>query len=214
MSRKFSAQRKGAFLTYLGQTGNITLSAERAKVSRSWVRLHRSEDAAFHAACREALAEARVRLRTCPPPAPPAYGRGEASRRPPVGWAFQDGEELVVNGSNGRRVQVRRAKLSQWTARVERRFLAVLRCTCNVKAACRDVGLWPPSAYAHRQRWPDFARRWDEAIAMGTSELRFRVLHSIRRHFDPEIPEAEAPVSGITISDAIRYLERDRPKRG
>ena len=33
MSKKFSASRKRAFLTYLAQTGNQTLSAERAKVS-------------------------------------------------------------------------------------------------------------------------------------------------------------------------------------
>ena len=33
MSKKFSAQRKRAFLTYLAQSGNQTLSAERAKVS-------------------------------------------------------------------------------------------------------------------------------------------------------------------------------------
>lgn len=199
MSRKYPAQRRGAFLRYLGETGNVTLAAERAKVSRSWVRLHRSADPAFDEACREALRRARESL---------------GSRKPPDGWAFQEGEELVVNGSNGRRVQVRRAKLSQWTARVERRFLAVLRCTCNVKAACRDVGLWPPSAYAHRQRWPDFARRWDEAIAMGTSELDFRIVQSLRRFFDPEIPGPEEPAGGVTVSDAIRYLERHRPKRG
>ena len=244
MSKKFSAQRRSAFLRCLSQTGNVTLSAERAKVSRSWVRLHRSADAAFDGTCREAIAEARERLRVrrgdegktlpLPPPAsgrgedglaPPASGRGDnglippargrgATREPPEGWAFHEGEELVVNGSNGRRVQVRRAKLSQWTARVERRFLAVLRCTCNVTAACRDVGLWPPSAYAHRRRWPDFARRWDEAIAMGESELDFRIVHSLRRFFDPEIPGPEEPAGGVTISDAIRYLERIGPKRG
>lgn len=207
MSRKFSASRRRAFLSNLVQTGNITLSAERAKVSRSWVRLHRSSDPSFDAACRDAFAEARERLR-------PSTSIGTGTRQPPEGWAFHEGEELVVNGSNGRRVQVRRAKLSQWTARVERRFLAVLRCTCNVKAACRDVGLWPPSAYAHRKRWPDFARRWDEAIAIGEHELRLRVVQSIRRFFDPEIPEAEAPVGGVTISDALRFLENKGGRGG
>ncbi len=63
MSKKFSAQRKNAFLRYLSQTGNQTLSAERAKVSRSWVRLHRSSDPAFDAACREAIEEAKAVLR-------------------------------------------------------------------------------------------------------------------------------------------------------
>ncbi len=47
MSKKFSAARKRAFLHYLAETGNQTISAERAKVSRSWVCLHRKEDAGF-----------------------------------------------------------------------------------------------------------------------------------------------------------------------
>ena len=211
MSRKFSASRKRAFLSYLAQTGNQTLSAERAKVSRSWVCLHRSSDAGFDAACREAIAEARDRLRTGPPPAPPASERG--GRKPPDAWTYHQGEELVVNGSNGRRVQVRRAKLSQWTARVEDRFLAVLAATCNVRLACREVGLWPPSAYAHRKRWPDFARRWDRAVAIGAIELECRLHQSVRHFFDRDLPEPEAPVHGITVTDAIRLLAMYQRRR-
>lgn len=205
MTKKFGAARKRAFLTYLSQTGNQTLSAERAKVSRSWVQLHRSTDAGFDAACREAIAEARLALRA-PTPGPSIPGRGGALREPPGAWAFHEGEELVVNGSNARRVQIRRAKLSQWTARVEDRFLSVLAAICNVKAACGEVGLWPPSAYAHRKRWPDFARRWDKAIAIGTVELECRLHQAIRHFFDREVPEPEGPVSEITVSDAIRLL--------
>lgn len=225
MSKKFSASRRRAFLTYLSQTGNLTLSAERAKVSRSWVCLQRASDAGFDAACRRAIGEAKERLKAGPlgqeqtlPLPPPASGRGEigkrgrGSRRPPAGWEFAAGEELVVNGSNARRVQVRRAKLSQRTARVEDRFLAVLSATCNVKAACREVGLWPPSAYNHRKRWPDFARRWDQAIAIGTVELECRLHETIRHHFDRELPEPEAPLRDISVMDAIRLLQMYRAK--
>lgn len=232
MSKKFTASRKRAFLTYLSQTGNQTLSAERAKVSRSWVCLQRASDAGFDAACRAAIGEAKERLKSGPlgqeqtlpmsqiePLAdgpifdiPPASGSGEASRKPPAGWEFAAGEELVVNGSNGRRVQVRRAKLSQWTARVEDRFLAVLSATCNVRAACREVGLWPPSAYNHRKRWPDFARRWDQAIAIGTVELECRLHETIRHFFDRELPEPEAPLRDITPMDAIRLLRMYQKK--
>lgn len=141
-------------------------------------------------------------------------GRGfwGGARKPPENWAYHQGEELVVNGSNGRRVQVRRAKLSQWTARVEERFLGVLAATCNVKAACREVGLWPPSAYNHRKRWPDFARRWDQAIAIGTVELECRLHETIRHFFDRELPEPEAPLRDISVMDAIRLLRMYRKK--
>jgi hypothetical protein len=202
MSKKFSVSRKRAFLSNLAQTGNQTLSAERAKVSRSWVCLHRSSDADFDAACREAIAEAKERLRQAPDQV-----RGDAKgRKPPEAWTYHEGEELVVNGSKGRRVQVRRAKLSPWTARVEDRFLSALAATCNVKLACREVGLWPPSAYAHRKRWPDFARRWDQAMAIGAVELECRLHETIRHFFDRDLPEPEAPVHGITVGDAIRLL--------
>lgn len=141
-----------------------------------------------------------------------SQGAWDGSRKPPENWAYHHGEELVVNGSNSRRVQVRRAKLSQWTARVEDRFLGVLAATCNVKAACRAVGLWPPSAYSHRRRWPDFARRWDEAIAIGACELECRLHETIRHHFDRELPEPAAPLRDITVMDAIRLLRMYRSK--
>ena len=47
MSKKITATRCAAFLKALAETGNQTLAAERAKVSRSWVVLHRGRDAAF-----------------------------------------------------------------------------------------------------------------------------------------------------------------------
>ena len=49
----------------------------------------------------------------------------------------------------------------------------MLSATCNVEAACAEVGLSPASAYEHRQRWPAFARRWQEAIKLGSIRLQF-----------------------------------------
>ena len=195
MSAKITASRRRAFLTHLANSGNITLSAERAKVSRSWVRLHRSEDPAFDAACREAVAVAKMML-------------SDDASRLPAGprWAWHEGCELVVNGTRGRRVQVRRASTTQWTGTQEKRFLAVLAGTANVKASCRAVGTHPPSAYAHRKRWPDFARRWDEAIQIGMCELEARIIQNFDRHFDPEAPEPEVPMEGLRIESAIRTL--------
>ena len=86
MSKKFSAQRKRAFLTYLSQSGNQTLSAERARVSRSWVQLHRSSDAEFDAACRAAI------LRY----ASSAGSAATQDERFGEKWRYHDGVELVV----------------------------------------------------------------------------------------------------------------------
>lgn len=55
MSRKFSEARLAAFLKAVEETGNQTIAAERAKVSRSWVTMTHRADPEFDAAVREAL---------------------------------------------------------------------------------------------------------------------------------------------------------------
>ena len=145
-----------------------------------------------------------------------------SGRRPAnSGWARHEGHELVVSGTNGRRTQVRRARLKQWSPGSEAQFLAVLSATCNVRAACREAGLAISSAYAHRARWPGFARRWDQAVEIGMMELESRIHENIGHFFDPELPEPAAPIQDISVTDAIRMLrmydrrarERDQGER-
>ena len=151
MSAKTSAARRAAFFEALRATGNQTLAAERAKVSRSWVQLQRSSGPAFKDAVRAAVAEARASLSQRS--ATSAEHGAQSGRQPPSGWGHLDGEELVVKGTGGsslgsaqggpggRRVQIARARLRQWTPRIEARFLTALMATCNVKAACIEVGM-------------------------------------------------------------------------
>jgi hypothetical protein len=207
MSAKISASRRAAFLKALGETGNLSLSAERAKVSRSWVLLHRKRDPEFDGACVAALHQARQsfdRLRT------------DGSTRPPAGWGHLDGVELVVRGTGGsgpgKRVQIARARLHQWDARVEERFLAALLATCNVKAACAEVGMTATSAYNHRKRWPAFAARWDaaEAEAEGRIEMAL-VEHGANLFSRRELP-ADIPIREMTAAQAIHLLHMRQHK--
>ena len=135
MSAKFSASRKQAFLSALRATGNQTLAAERTKVSRSWVQLQRSEDASFRSAVEQAVAEARAML------------RAEPLRGVPGGPAYADGAELVVRGTGGsgggKRVQVARSRLRQWTPRVEERFLAALAFLGMLQITAAVLNLLP-----------------------------------------------------------------------
>lgn len=197
MYKKIKAARQRAYLAALAECGNLTLAAERAKVSRSWALQHRRRDAAFDAACIEALAAAKARLS--------AHGE----RAPPSGWGFLDGEELVVRGgggSGGRRVQIARARLKQWTPRVEDRFLAVLAVTCNVKAAAAAAGMSFTSAYAHRIRWPGFARRWDEAAENAEVALQFAIVrHASNPFAAPQLPEP-APMPPMRADEMFHNL--------
>lgn len=207
MSRKTSTARREAFFRALAATGNQTIAAERAKVSRSWVTLHRASDPEFRARLEAAVAEARAafaKLR--------ADGGGGA---PPSGWGSLDGEELVVRGANGRRAQVARARLRQWTPRAETRFLATLAATCNVKAACAEVGLSVPGAYAHRHRWPEFARRWDAAVEEGGMRLEIGLMQRACNLFSPDeqVLEAEgARLPPMTVDQAMLTLAQYRKR--
>ena len=217
MTKKFSQARKDAFLRALAQTGNQTISAERAKVSRSWVCLHRSSDAEFDAACRRAIAEAKARLRASPgeeqalPLPPPASGRGEGlAKWRGAKWKYHQGHELVVRGTGGsgggKRVQIGRARLKQWTPRVEERFLSALAATCNVKAACAEVGMSVSSAYNHRKRWPAFARAWDEAVEIGFVRIEAALVEAGCNLFSEPEFEPDLAISGMTAMDALQLL--------
>ncbi len=87
MSAKITASRRAAFLKALGETGNVTLSAERAKVSRRWVQVQRKADCGFDAEFLNAKRQSFDKLRM------------SGERKPSKGWGFADGEELVVKGS-------------------------------------------------------------------------------------------------------------------
>jgi hypothetical protein len=203
VTRKFGRTRREAFLAALRQSGNQTLAAERAKVSRSWVLLHRSSDPDFRRLSDAAIAAAKQAL------ARPG-GAKRPDCKPPGGWGFLDGEELVVRGTRGaaeaKRVQIARARLRQWTPRVEARFLATLTATCNVKAACAEVGLSPASAYNHRGRWPAFARRWDEAIQIGYSQIEMGLIQAGSNLFSDDGAVEARPISAMTADHAIHLL--------
>jgi hypothetical protein len=198
MTAKTSAARRAAFFAALAATGNRTLACERARVSQSWVGLHAREEPGFRAAMDAAIAQARASLDTRR-----ANGQGI---RPSAKWRAQEGEELVVRGTNGRRVQIARARLRQWSPRVEARFLARLAATCNVKAACAAVGLTQASAYNHYRRWPGFARLWDEALETGAVRLEMALVENTCNLFSPRAVAPDLDMPGIGFDDAIRLL--------
>lgn len=204
MSAKTSKARTEAFFTALAETGNQTISAERARVSRSWVTLHRSTDPAFKARMEAAIAAARERLLRA--------GAVTSGGK----WANINGEKLVLRGSRGRRVQVSRARLKQWTAAEEHRFLAVLSTTCNVKLACGEVGLSVASAHGHRQRWRDFAAAWDAAVEEGYWALQGAMLERATVSLDPkaydhlEDWEPALPIAPMTPDQCLSLLHMNK----
>ena len=62
MPGKISFSREIAYLRALAETGNATLAAERAGMSRDWAYKRRKEDPRFDGWCREMAALAKARL--------------------------------------------------------------------------------------------------------------------------------------------------------
>ncbi|MGQ0660973.1 hypothetical protein [Sphingosinicella sp.] len=209
MNPKTSEKRRAAFLAALRATGNHSIAAERARVSRRWVCWRKANDPAFARACEAALRQAQGRLRTDPHPSLSRKRERGKSCKPPAGWGAQDGEELVVTlGPDGRR-KIVRARLGQWTPRIEARFCTALAACANVAHALRAVGITPASAYRHRARWPDFAARWDAAVAAGREHVERDLVTGAIALLDPEVepPEGLGPMSvaqAITVARITR----------
>ncbi|UVO55495.1 hypothetical protein [Sphingomonas sp. SUN039] len=203
MSAKTSPARRAAFFKALGETGNYTIAAAHAKVSRSWVTLHKTNDAEFRAACEDAVAGAAAQAQ--------ARAAAGGSDRPSAKWGYIDGEEMVVRAGNGRRAVVARARLRQWTPRVEARFLGVLAASANVKLACEAAGLSVASAYVRRSKWPGFAERWKAALENGYVRLEFAMIEHACNTFEPVIEfEPDLPMPPMGVDDALQVLRLHR----
>ena len=198
MLKGMSQRRRAAFLEALAETGNQTLAAERACVSRGWVLKERRANPAFDSACRSAIEAAKARL-------------GEAgSNAPPTGWGHLDGAELVVRGTGGlgggRRVQIARARPHQITPRVEQRLLQVLQATCNGEAACRAAGVSKSAVWNHRKRWRGFAEKWDRTVVEAYDRLEWGLIQNFTNIFSEEGPPPELPMPPVTFEQALHLL--------
>jgi len=196
MTARVDEARRRAFLKAYGQSGNVTLSAEQAGVSKSWVSLARRSDAAFDARCRAAKSASAERL------------SAGGCNRPPGAWKRRGGVDLVVQRAGKRPAQVVRSHRAQWTARAEARFLGELRRCNNLRLACYRAGMTSSSYEAHWRRWPDFRRRVREARAFAGLWLEAASEATQAGPFDFGDPDALG--MPLSIAELIRMVRRHR----
>lgn len=198
MTARTSEKKRNAFLRAFAATGNQTLAAEQAGVSRSTVRNLRRADAGFDARWRSAQSESARRL-----------GEG-GSNRPPRGWERRGAAALVVQRARKRPPQVVRSLRTRWTPRSEDRFLGQLRRCNNLRLACDWAGMTLSSYEAHWRRWPDFRRRVSEARAFGSERIEAEIEARAEGPFD--LPEGLDDLPdfppGLTIADLINLARR------
>lgn len=201
MTAKISPRHRQAFIEALAETGNYVIAAAEVRVSTDWAFRLRRRDAEFDAACREARERARVRLAL-------RYAASTSSAATQDERVLeslrQKGGELVVERGNGRVVQLKRSAGKRWTGETERRFLAALAGSCNVRLSAAEVGVSVPSAYKRRRNDPGFAKAWDQAIDMGYARLEEALIQNACHFLNPaDAPVPDQLLEGMSVAHAI-----------
>ena len=152
------------FLRALRRTGNVRASAVEAGVDPGTAYDHRAKDVGFREGWDAALKAFKAMAARKPSP----------SRRSAAGPSLSPNgrgkEELVLRRSKAGDRLVRAAP-GRWCARVEESFLDALGETGCVRLAAASAGLSTNAFYARRDKYPEFAARWDERVARFQEQL-------------------------------------------
>jgi hypothetical protein len=188
-----------AYLRVLAETGNATLAAEHAGVSRAWAYKKREVDAGFGVLCGAMMRRFREAPHLGGVSSPPLPARADAR------------VALSREGRGaGRRTRVNRDRVGGWTAAKEAAFLERLEETCSVPFAAAAVGLSAHSAYQRRRRWPVFAAAWDEAERAGWPPLDQPWIESAVCFFEGCAAPPDNPVRIASVRDVLQALKRGK----
>ena len=163
-----------AFLRALRRTGNVRTSAFEAGVDPGTAYDHRAKDSGFRGKWAGALKGYRKK----PSPQPSPRG-GRGSNEELVLRRSRDGDKLV------------RAAAGRWSRRVEESFLDGLAATGCVTLAAAAAGLSANAFYKRREKYPEFAARWDERVERFKAELPGLINAAAVEAMTPELPGAK-----------------------
>ena len=186
-----------AFLRALKRTGNVRTSAFEAGVDPGTAYDHRAKDAGFRAAWAGALKACKDR------PSPSRRGAAGPSLSP----NGRGNQELVLRRSNAGDRLVR-AAAGRWCARVEESFLDALEATGCVRSSAASVGMSTTALYNRRDRYPEFAARWDQRVERFGEQLPGLINAAAVESMSPQPAGAKrrgrARLPKLSAADAIR----------
>ncbi|HYD13756.1 MAG TPA: hypothetical protein VEC11_12985 [Allosphingosinicella sp.] len=181
------------------RTGNVRTSAFEAGVDPGTAYDHRAKDAGFRAGWAGALKgfaamEAKKRAR-----GPLHHG----SHGPPP----RAGEELILRRTKHGDKLVR-AVAGRWSRRVEESFLDGLEATGCVRSAAAAAGLSTNAFYNRREKYPEFAARWDERVGRFREQLPGLINAAAVESMSPGVPGAKrrgrARLPKLSGGEAVR----------
>jgi hypothetical protein len=119
---------------------------------------------------------------------------------------------LTIASGNQRRRQVRTVAAGGWTREKRQTFLDTLAVTCNVGIACGQAGMSTTGVYRLRQRDPEFAALWRDALLMGYDRLEERLLRRAGAGVnDVEFGTGDVPEEPLDAELALNLLRNHRP---
>jgi hypothetical protein len=125
----------------------------------------------------------------------------------------EEREEFVSGGKNGR--QVRKRRKDGWTRAKRIIFLDHLRATSNARDSARAAGMTEGSAHKLREREPEFAALWNDALREADVRLTGKLIVFAETGGKP-VPEredgepAEAPMEDFDPDLALKILTLNR----
>ena len=155
---RLSAEKRDRFLEVLGQTGNRRYAAEAIGVEPRLMDQRRRFDKVLDREWIAALEQVHRRL------------SGADGPLDCIGGA----EPMVIRRGPGGRLRIVAAGPRRWSRKVEDRFFALLAASGNIAASARAVGFSQSCIAQRRRKWPDFARRLEEALDDAEIMLEFR----------------------------------------
>ncbi|MES2444230.1 MAG: hypothetical protein V4574_15490 [Pseudomonadota bacterium] len=201
--RRFTVERRAAFLEHLRRSGNQAAAARSLGFDRTVPEQRRRRDAAFELECRAALEEANRRLAGADDP-----------------FAHDgDAEFETIRGGRRGRLQIVATRTGKWSRRAEEMFLGILRGCGNISAAARATGFSPELIWQRRRKWAAFARRIEEALEEAELVLEFRLATIGNDRCGVDGEAAAAPVADtppplrFDPEFALRFLKWREEKR-
>jgi hypothetical protein len=194
---RLTEEKRDRFLEVLSQTGNRLTAAMAIGMDARGMDQRREFDPLLDRQWSEAVEQADRRL---------------AGATGPLDCVGGD-EPMVIRRGPGGKLRLVRAGGKRWSRPVEERFFATLAACGNIAASARAVG-FNESSIAHRRRkFPDFARRLEEALDDAELEVEFRLASEVRASGSAAAEAGERPP--FDMDSAIRFLKwREEKRRG
>lgn len=216
-------QRENArFLAALRRTGNVRLTCRDLGLHRACYTKRRARCAAFAAAWDAALAEAHAAFAAAGGERLPEQGTvtrhcplSSLRTKGPVlsepgGLRTKGGEPVVTRQANGR-LQLRRAPPGRMTAAAERRILATVGETNNIRLAAAEAGFAHSTILARARHDPALARNLALAQRIGQDRVMWAWMHPPGRPDPADHDFALLPMPPTSVDQALLQLVFHKP---